>query len=87
MYTVLFSRQAEKEFDSLPAPVRERLYMILKKQLAADPFDSALDTKKLRPPFSEYRLRMGIYRCIFEVDKKSKSIQIYHILHRKDAYK
>ncbi len=43
------------------------------------------DVKHLTSATPEYRLRVGDYRVLFEVD--NKRIVIYRILHRRDAYR
>ncbi len=43
------------------------------------------DIKKLTNFTQEYRLRVGDYRVLFEVE--NKKIIIYTIRHRKDSYK
>lgn len=42
-------------------------------------------TKQLTNFTPEYRLRVGNYRVLFEIEKKI--INIYRIRHRKQAYK
>ena len=42
------------------------------------------DVKKLTDFTPEYRLRVGDYRVLFEVD--GNTVVVYRILHRKDAY-
>lgn len=46
--------------------------------------DLAGDVKRLTNFSPEYRLRVGDYRVLFEVD--GNKIVIYRIKHRKDAY-
>jgi len=46
--------------------------------------DLAGEVKKLTDFTPEYRLRVGDYRILFEVDRDR--IVIYRVLHRKDAY-
>ncbi len=43
------------------------------------------DVKRLTNHTPEYRLRVGAYRVLFELD--NDRIVIYRIRHRKDAYK
>jgi len=43
------------------------------------------DVKKLTNFTPEYRLRVGNYRILFEIE--NNKIIIYRIIHRKDAYK
>lgn len=41
--------------------------------------------KRLTDFTSEYRLRVGDYRILFEAEEST--VVVYRILHRKDAYK
>jgi mRNA interferase RelE/StbE len=43
------------------------------------------DVKRLTNFTPEYRLRVGNFRVLFEIE--DKEIVIYRIVHRKDAYK
>lgn len=42
---------------------------------------------KLKDSESSYRLRIGDYRVIYQINFQKKVIIIYHVRHRKDAYK
>lgn len=46
--------------------------------------DLSGDVKKLTNFTPEYRLRVGDYRVLFEVE--AEKIVVYRVLHRKDAY-
>jgi len=48
-------------------------------------FTPRLDVKKLRGYRNHYRLRVGEYRILFELEKQRKAI-VYAILPRKQAY-
>ncbi|MFC2130816.1 type II toxin-antitoxin system RelE/ParE family toxin [Bacteroidota bacterium] len=34
-----------------------------------------------------YRIRVGNYRILYEINDNDKAVDIYEILHRKDVYK
>lgn len=34
-----------------------------------------------------YRLRVGVYRVIYQVDDASRLVTVFHVRHRKDAYR
>ncbi len=55
------------------------------KSLSENPFP--LQCKKLKGSKSSYRVRIGDYRIIYEVETKEKIVTIFHIRHRQDAYK
>lgn len=44
-------------------------------------------SKKLAGSESSYRLRIRDYRVIYQVDLPEKTVIIYHVRHRKDAYR
>ena len=44
------------------------------------------DVKKLKPPFTGFRLRCGEYRVFFDL-KDNNRIEIIAVRHRKDAYR
>jgi len=46
-----------------------------------------LRCKKLKGSESSYRIRVGNYRVIYEIDASEKKVTIFHIRHRQDAYK
>ena len=66
---------------------RQFIPKILNKieSLASNPFPD--QAKRLKESESSYRLRIGDYRVIYQVDFQKKAIIIYHVHHRKDAYK
>ena len=79
-YNVEFKPRALKDLKGLPESTRRR---IIQKAEALQN-DLAGDVKKLTNFTPEYRLRVGKYRVLFEVD--GAEVVIYRVLHRKDAY-
>ncbi len=53
--------------------------------LSKNPFPD--NCRKLRGSESSYRIRIGDYRVIYQVDSRSKVVTIFHIRHRKEAYR
>lgn len=82
MPTVIFSKNAEKEFARLPKTEKKK---ILRKLLVLqdEPFAGKLLGGELQGLFS---LRAWPYRIIYELKKTNKVI-IHHILHRQRVYK
>ena len=35
----------------------------------------------------EYRIRIGVYRILYEVDDEKKEVRIHRIIHRSEAYR
>ena len=85
MYKIVFAHQAAKMLHRAP---REVATAIRKKldQLAADPFAANLDMKKLQNR-SGYRLRVGDWRIIYEIQKAQVVIMVLKIAPRGEVYK
>ncbi len=84
-YDVNITRKALRELNKLDPHARDRVLEAL-TILRDYGFTSRLDIKKLRGYKNYYRIRVGKYRILFELDKPRKII-VYAILPRKEAYK
>ena len=58
---------------------------LLNGDFRTDPIASRFNVRKVHEPFTGYRLRLGHYRVLFELEEGV--IIVYRIRHRKDAYK
>jgi len=79
-YQISFKPRALKDLARLPEIDRRRAMARiegLQNNLAGD-------VKKLANITPEYRLRVGNYRVLFEIE--GSTVVIYRVLHRKDAY-
>ena len=82
-YKILLKPSAIKDLDSLPDKEVKKI-LARATQLEEDP--RPIGVQKLTQK-EGYRIRSGNYRILFEIVDKSKTISIYRIKHRKDAYK
>ncbi len=82
-FEVRLKRSAEKELDQLPAKIRERIERRL-LLLEDSPFPSG--AKRLQGN-ERFRLRVGDYRVLYEVDHAAQVIQIVAIGHRGEVYR
>ena len=79
-YEIDFKPRALKDLKALPKSVQRRVIAkieALRNNLAGD-------VKRLTNFAPEYRLRVGDYRVLFEVEEHK--VIVYRILHRKEAY-
>ena len=81
MYEIEIKPYAEKDLRSID---KKDAVRILERLLSLENGLSG-DIKKLTNFTPEYRLRIGNYRALFEID--GNSIIIYRVLHRKESYK
>ena len=81
-FQVEIPNRVRKEMRALPDILLERVFEVL-RGLALDPFPSGVKKLQDRP---EYRVRVGDYRILYEVDTKARVIVISAVLHRSEAY-
>jgi mRNA interferase RelE/StbE len=79
-YAVELKPKAVKDLKGLPQADQRRMFQKL-EVLATD---LQGDVKKLTDFSPEYRLRVGTWRALFEVE--GTKIVVYRILHRSRAY-
>ena len=82
-YTITILRRAQKELSDLPQDSYVRVRDAI-RNLSEQPRPS--DSKKLvgRPA---WRMRVGSYRVVYEIDDTARLITIMHIGHRRDVYR
>ncbi|MBX2978391.1 MAG: type II toxin-antitoxin system RelE/ParE family toxin [Flavobacteriales bacterium] len=83
-YTVELTRSATRELRRVPEPYHGLIIRAL-QGLAIDPRPKGC--KKLAGPSGLYRVRVGVYRVIYEVSDRIKLVMVERIADRKDAYK
>jgi mRNA interferase RelE/StbE len=83
-YRIEFSPTAERQFKKLPKEVQARLKHRI-DILAENPFPRGV--KKLSAEEDLYRLRIGDYRIIYQVQGKALLILILKLGHRKNVYR
>jgi mRNA interferase RelE/StbE len=80
-YRVELKPRAEKDLRNLSQQDQHRI--VEKLRLASD--DLHGDIKRLVQFQPSYRLRVGNYRVLFDIE--SEKIVVYRILHRREAYR
>lgn len=82
-YTVIIPKPVQKQLDDLPEKQRERILNDI-RLLADVPRPSGV--KKLKGYENMYRIRVGSYRVIYEIQDQEMLVLILSSIHRKDAY-
>jgi mRNA interferase RelE/StbE len=82
-YEVYLEHRAEKDFKQLTPQVFNRIIVKI-KSLAYNPRPKGCH--KMVGSKDDWRIRIGNYRVIYEVDDKSKAIRVMFVKHRREAY-
>ncbi|MFA5366757.1 MAG: type II toxin-antitoxin system RelE/ParE family toxin [Dehalococcoidia bacterium] len=80
-YDVHFKPKAVKDIESLPPKMQTRILARIEEM--SDNLKG--NVKHLTDSTPEYRLRVGEYRVLFELE--GKAIIIYRVRHRREAYR
>ena len=79
-YEIEFKPRAIKDLGSIAKSTARRII----EKIEALRTDLAGDVKRLTDFTPEYRLRVGDYRVLFEIE--ASKVIIYRVKHRSDAY-
>ena len=82
-YRVALTASAEKELHGVPPKVVARIMPRLERLRAAP---RPPGCKKLKGGDNEWRIRLGDYRIVYEIDDTAKTIDVTRIAHRREVY-
>lgn len=82
---VIASKRVEKELDQLPLAIFDRVVEAIQR-LADNPRHSGV--RKLKhSKIGGYRVRVGDYRIIYDIDDERREVLILRVMHRKETYR
>lgn len=84
MYEVYLERTAEKDLRRLSADDYNHIITYI-KALAKEPRPSGC--RKITGSKSDWRIRLGDYRIIYEVNDKEKIVKVMRVRHHREAYR
>lgn len=84
MFEILLERSAEKDLRRLPDEIHDRVIQAI-SNLSGNPRPSG--AKKLAGSKSDWRIRVGDYRVLYDIADAIRIVRVYRVRHRKDVYK
>ena len=84
MYELYLEGSAERDLKRLSTEDFHRIIPQI-KALSEEPRPAGC--RKLVGAKSDWRIRIGNYRVIYEIDEKAKSVRIFRVRHRREAYR
>jgi len=83
-YKVELTRSAVRELRRVPEPYHANIVKAL-EGLEKDPRPSG--SKKLVGSDGHWRIRVGVYRVVYQVTDVIRLVRVERVAHRKDAYR
>ena len=84
MYEVYVEKAAENDLNRLTTVTFHRIIPHI-KALAENPRPS--NSLKLTGSKNDWRIRVGDYRVLYEIDEKAKAVKIMGVRHRREVYR
>jgi len=82
-YRVALTSSADRELRSLPAQIVARIWPRIER-LAVVPRPPGC--KKLKTGDKQWRIRVGDYRLVYEIEDKAKTVDVTRVAHRREVY-
>jgi mRNA interferase RelE/StbE len=84
MYTLLIKSSAERDLRKLPPTIFQR---VNEKILALrdDPYPPGV--RKLVGAIEGWRIRVGDYRILYQIDAAAQTVTIVRVKHRREVYR
>ncbi len=83
-YEIYIEQRAERDLKRLPPEEFERIIANI-KTLSTTPRPAGC--RKIVGSKRDWRIRVGEYRVIYEIDDEKRAIMIMRVRHRKEAYR
>lgn len=84
-YRIRIARSVARDLRHVDRPFVPRLVAAI-ESLADDPLPEGRH-KKLRGSERSFRLRVGDYRILYEVDEAAREVHVYKVRHRREVYR
>jgi len=84
MYTLLINRSAERDLRKLHGVIFER---VNEKILALRNDPRPPGVRKLSGDLEGWRVRMGDYRILYQIDDDAQTVTIVRVKHRREVYR
>ncbi len=84
MYEVYLEAKAERELKNLPVNIFDSIIPHI-KALSKIPRPSGC--RKITGSKNDWRIRIGDYRVIYEINDRRKKVIVMRVRHRREAYR
>lgn len=84
MYEVLLERRAERDLRRLETVDFRRIIPEI-KALADNP--KPVGCRKISGSKNDWRIRIGEYRIVYEIDDSAKVVKVMRVRHRREVYR
>ena len=84
MYKIEFKKSVLKDILKTPKAFLEKIEKAI-NEVAKNP--TPTQSKKIQGRVDHYRIRVGMYRVVYKVEKKIEIVTVVKVGHRKEVYR
>lgn len=84
-FTVVIDKKAEKRLDKITTPKHRNQILVRIAELAHTPRPQ--DSIQLNPPEEGFRLNVGDYRVLYDIDYDHCEVWVYRVMNRSEGYR
>ncbi len=84
MYEVYLEGAAERDLRRLPA---ETFHRIVPRIRALSENPRPPGCRKLTGSENDWRIRIGAYRVVYEIDESEEVVRVFRVRHRREAHR
>jgi mRNA interferase RelE/StbE len=84
VHEILLESRAQRDLRRLPEVVSRRVIRAI-RGLAENP--RPVGCRKITSSRDDWRIRVGDYRIIYEIDDAAKVVRVMYVRHRREAYR
>ncbi len=84
MYEVYLERRAERDLKRVSS---DDFYRIISSIKALIQEPRPVGCRKITGSKSDWRIRVGDYRVIYEIDDEGRSVRVMRVRHRREVYR
>ncbi len=84
MYRVFLERAAERDLRRLPSKLHDPVIRAM-QALTKNPRPTGC--RKLTGSYGDWRIRVGEYRVVYEIDDTAREVRVNRIRHRREVYR
>jgi mRNA interferase RelE/StbE len=84
VYRILLEQSAERDLRRLSPEIHDRVIRALQR-LAGNPRPAGC--RKLTGTANDWRIRVGDYRVVYDVDDTARTVRVNRVRHRREVYR
>ncbi len=85
MWKIVYKSSVKKDFKNISNEMASIIRQVIEEKLMIDPMKYGVPLRRALKGYM--KLRVGSYRIVYTIEKKTITVHVIKIAHRKDVYR